>query len=170
MSLCTLSLDDKVAWSHQGPHAGALNGLGSLGTGPRGPIAALNWCSKRWGERFRLGEKGVLLPEVGFEPTRACAHWILSPTPSPLGHPGGLETLSWPTSSSSGWHTLHQALEVQPKTLTKVSNTFPSSLLSLMHPANGRNNSLGSTRSHGPWRMAQPVCRISSLCKDHSHW
>lgn len=61
-------------------------------------------------------------------------------------------------------------LKSQPKTSPKVSNTLPSSLLSLMHPANGRNNSLGSTRSHGPWRMAQPLCRIWSLGKDHSHW
>lgn len=42
MSLYTLSLDGKVAWSHQGPRAGALNGLGSLGARPRAPIAALN--------------------------------------------------------------------------------------------------------------------------------
>lgn len=49
----------------------------------------LGW--ELWARRKRR-----LLPEVGFEPTRACAHWILSPTPSPLGHPGGLWALPWP--------------------------------------------------------------------------
>lgn len=89
-------------------------------------LQKLGW--ELWTQRKRR-----LLPEVGFEPTRACTHWILSPTPSPLGHPGGLWPLPWPSSSPLRAHTPASTRGPNP-TLPKPNDNIPSSLLSLSSP------------------------------------
>ena len=39
----------------------------------------------------RVGNKGVMVPEVGVEPTRGCPHWILNPARLPVSSPGQVE-------------------------------------------------------------------------------
>ena len=36
----------------------------------------------------RVGNKGVMVPEVGVEPTRGCPHWILNPARLPVSSLG----------------------------------------------------------------------------------
>lgn len=72
---------------------------------------------------------------MGFEPTRACAHWILSPTPSPLGHPGGLPAVPWPARSSSQGHSPHQATKVPAQGSSQTQQHLPLLITSFKVPS-----------------------------------